>query len=577
MKKLLSLLILFSLVLSVTAMPAQVSAQDGEPTPTEEPAVEPTEEPAGEPTEEPAVEPTEEPAAEPTEEPAEEPTEEPAVEPTAEPTEEPTAEPTEEPAEEPAIEPTEEPTVVPAEEPALIESADEISGSGAQAGPWGATIYISNPNTSAASGAISFYDAADGSLDATYDFTNIGVSGIPAHGSAAIDVASVGIGASSWQGSAVVQASNQVAVQVGLRVNSNTDRMEYSGFTQGSDKVSSPAIACNAFDQDSDLVIMNTGSSATTFTVKYLSTTGGNEPTTGPHTVQGNSSVYLDVCNEVGETGGWLGSATVTGAGGSSLVGVVFQPYVVAPKAVAYETLSGSGGSTVFFPTALQKAFGPQFTSFYALQNVGTGSTTVTLEVFNTSGTSLGTVSQLLAPGGKVSWQPQNAGAPASGFSGSAVASASGGGEIAAITNIGTVATAGCPAGAGQTTAFLNPSNRAEDSGSTLAIPWVEYKSGVDWRSFLAVQNVINTGAGSGTVTVTYYNANGTVATTANLGSISDGAKGNTNPSSAGAGTNFLGSIEITSSNAGDKLVALSNNQQADACHAASALAIPIN
>jgi hypothetical protein len=355
--------------------------------------------------------------------------------------------------------------------------------------------------------------------------------------------------------------------------------MVYSGFSQGSDKVSSPAIACNAFDQDSDLVVMNTGSSDTTFTVKYLSTTGGNEPTTGPHSVKANSSTYLDVCNEVGESSGWLGSATVTAANSSdTLVAVVFQPYITSPKAVAYEALAGTGGSTVFFPTALQKAFGAQFTSFYAIQNVGAGSTTVTLEVFNTSGSSQGTVSKSLASGEKVSWQPQNAGASSTGFSGSAVASASGGGEIAAITNIGTLpAGGGCPSGAGQTTAFLNPSDRAGDSGAKLAIPWVEYKSGIDWRSFLAVQNVNNNGSASGTVTVTYYNPNGTTAASANLGSIADGAKGNSNPSSAGAGSNFLGSIEITSSNSGDKLVGLTNNQQADGCHAASALAIPIN
>jgi len=183
--------------------------------------------------------------------------------------------------EEPPPAPTEEPTVEPAEEPVVIDNSDGISPTGAQAGPWSATIYLSNPNDSAAIGAIFFYET-DGSLDATYDFTNIEAGGIPGHGSAVIDVASVGLGTTAWQGSAVVQASNQVAAQVALKVNPNTDRMLYSGFSRGSNKVSSPAIACNTFDQDSDLVVMNTGSTDTTFTVTYLSTTSGNEPTTGP-------------------------------------------------------------------------------------------------------------------------------------------------------------------------------------------------------------------------------------------------------------------------------------------------------
>ena len=106
-----------------TAEPTQepTSAPTAEPTqePTQEPTIAPTEEPTVEPTEEPTTAPTEEPTAEPTEEPTTAPTEEP----TSAPTEEPTAAPTEEPTAEPTVEPTEEPTTV-TEAPSSLPTAE---------------------------------------------------------------------------------------------------------------------------------------------------------------------------------------------------------------------------------------------------------------------------------------------------------------------------------------------------------------------------------------------------------------------------------------------------------------------
>ncbi len=516
-------------------------------------------------------------AQEPVDEPVEEPVDEPVNEPVDELIDEQVDEPVDEPVdgiEEPVEEPIELEEVESEEVVPEVESSEIGTSGSAQSGAWSATIYISNPNDAASTGSITFY-ATDGSTAATYDFTSIAATGIPAHGSAAIDVGTVGITDASWQGAAVVASSPQVAVQVGLQVDSSTDRMVYSGFSQGAQKVSSPAIICNTYDQDSDLVVMNTSSAEATVNVAYLAS-GTYTPasaTSGPYTIPANSSRYLDVCTEIGATGDWLGSATVTGTSANdALVAVVFQPYVVAPKAVAYEALSGSGSSTVVFPTAQQKIYSAQFTSFYAIQNVGAVDTTATLTVYNLDGTSAGTVSQLLAPGAKVSWQPQDAGAPSSSFLGSAVATASGGGELAAITNIGTLPISGCPTGAGQTAAFLNPSST--DGAATLAIPWVEYKAAPDWRSFIAVQN---TGASaSGTVTVNYYGPDGISVGSADLGTIGAGAKANSNASSAFSTTDFSGSVEIVSTVATDVLVGLTTNQQADSCHAASTLAIPV-
>ena len=240
-------------------------------------------------------------------------------------------------------------------------------------------------------------------------------------------------------------------------------------------------------------------------------------------------------------------------------------------KAVAYETLAGDGSDKIFFPTALQAAFGVKFTTFYAVQNVGSASTNVTFDISPSKGTPK-TVT--LAPGAKVSLQPKDAGA-ADGFSGAATVSASSGGQLAAITNIGALTPASCPTGSGQTGAFLNPS--ISGGASKISIPYVEFKTGTtDWKSFIAVQNIGS--ATSGTVSVKYYGADGTlVGTDSSLATIDAGAKKNSNPSVSGvAQTNFIGSVVIESTNASDTLIALTNNQQSDSCHQASSLGVPV-
>jgi len=444
---------------------------------------------------------------------------------------------------------------------ALEVAAAEISGTGAKDGAWSSTIYVSNPNGAAATGQIVY----QGDQIANKDLN------LPAFGSAAIDLSSV---SGTYEGSAIVSSDSTLAVQVGLAVDSSIDRMLYTGFTQGASKVSMPSVVCNIYDQDSDFVVMNTGDTAASVSITYKEAVADSTDIVKSHSIPAQSSVYLSVCSEVGVANGWTGSATVQGADSDSLVAVNFQPYVSAPKAVAYEALAGAGSEKVFFPTALQKQYAAEFTSFYAIQNVGDASTSVTLTVYNTDGSVLGTATQDLDAGAKWSVQPQHAGA-GDAFSGSAIAT-SPGGEIAAITNIGTKPAGGsCPDGAGQTAAFLNPGNNASDSSSTLAIPWVEYKDGTDWRSFLAIQNVGD--ATSGNVSVMYYDANGNqVGSTDALGTIGAGAKNNSNPSKVSTAGNFFGSVVIMSDNASDSLIALSNNQQADGCHSSSTIAIPV-
>jgi hypothetical protein len=366
-----------------------------------------------------------------------------------------------------------------------------------------------------------------------------------------------------------VQSGSELAASVALKVNSNTDREIYSGFAQGGAAAYMPAVA-NAYGQLSTLAIQNTSGSSTTVTATYLSTTGGANPTFN-FTVPAYASKYLDSSSDNGVGGpslgsGWLGSASFTSSGGD-IVLVNHQPYVNSPKAVAYEGVS-QGYNKIYFPTAIQKTWAAKFTTFYAVQNVGSTNANVTMTVKDTSGVTVGTVSKTLAPNAKVSWQPADAGAP-EGFTGSAVVESTNSVPIAGIINIGTLPMEGCPTGAGQTTAFTAPGEGA----AYVAIPWVEYKSGTDWRSFLAVQNIGT--ATSGNVTVTYYNANGSVAATDSLGTIAPEAKGNSNPNTAGAGSSFVGAAEISSSNSADQLIVLTNNQQADQCHASSLTGMP--
>ena len=473
-----------------------------------------------------------------------------------EPTEEPTVELTEEPTEEPTAEPTEEPTAEPTEEPA-------ISAAAAADGPWSSTIYVSNPHASSTTVSIVFYDES-GNQDASYDVSG----GLPAHGSAVIDISAVGGLDSTWWGSAVVQSDSQLAAAVALRVNSNTDREIYSGFTQANTTAYMPAVA-NAYGQLSTLAVQNTSGSPATVSASYISSNGMGNKSFG-FTVPAYASKFLVSNSNNGVGGpslpsGWLGSASFTSSGGEIVV-LNHQPYTDSPKAVAYEGVS-QGYTKIYYPTALQKVYTAKFTTFYAIQNVGTTTANVRMTIYNTSGVSVGTVNTSLASNAKISWEPRHAGAP-EGFLGSAVVESTNGVSIAGIVNIGTLPMSGCPTGAGQTTAFTAPGEGA----ANVAIPWVEYKNTPNWRSFLAVQNIGT--ATSGSVTVTYYNPNGSVAATHGLGTIPPGSKANSNPSTAGAPASFVGSAEIRSSRSSDQLVVLTNNQQADQCHAASLIGV---
>ena len=139
MRKIISILLVLSMVLGTAVLLAACEGDPGEETTeqtqnqTEEPTQAPTQEPTNAPTvaptdttteaptkaptDEPSEVPTQAPTQVPTAEPTEEPTEDPTEVPTAEPTEEPTAEPTQAPTQEPTEEPTQAPTQAPTQEP----------------------------------------------------------------------------------------------------------------------------------------------------------------------------------------------------------------------------------------------------------------------------------------------------------------------------------------------------------------------------------------------------------------------------------------------------------------------------
>jgi len=464
------------------------------------------------------------------------------------------------------------------EEADAIQAA-ELTGTSAAEGPWSSTIYVSNPNNAAATADIVFYDGA-GTQAGTSNKT------LNAFGSAVIDVASVG---NNFKGSAIVSSDQTLAVQVGLSVSSSVDRMLYTGFSQGNNKVSSPALLCNIFGQNSDLVVMNVGSASANVTVSYAATyKDANDTSKGTytpatkqttHTIPANSSKYLSACTELGITKDWSGSVTVTGGASDKLVGVIFQPFTDGPKAVSYETVVGEGSSTVYFPQAMNRSFPTEQTTYYAIQNVGSTETTVNLEIFKSDGTSFAKKDYVLAPGGKVSTGPEALDVPLrANFSGSAVAKASSGGKIAAVTQLKAFkAGTSCPTNGGLANQYLNAGDGATDSSYKLAVPWIEYKTGsTDWEAFIAVQNIGS--AVSGKITVSYYAPDGTKAGSASVDSLVSGGKKsfNSKDDKITGGESFLGSMVIESENTTDKLVATSSNKQANECNGSGAPAIVI-
>jgi hypothetical protein len=240
--------------------------------------------------------------------------------------------------------------------------------------------------------------------------------------------------ASGWVGSAIVTASQPVAVTV-IEVGPTT-LFAYNGFTDGSTDVVMPLINANNAGYITGVQIMNLGDTDTEVTVSYtpsLAGTACTETKTIPAGKSETFALYAFARSVPGENcvdgAKFIGSARITGnSTNQKLVAVVNQLNIGANKGAAYEAFDPSTATdTVVMPLIMDR--NSNYWTGFSVANVGTTETTVTCTF---SGVAY-TEEAVLQPGQALTALQNGKIAP--GYVGSAVCRASAGGKIVGIVN----------------------------------------------------------------------------------------------------------------------------------------------
>lgn len=240
--------------------------------------------------------------------------------------------------------------------------------------------------------------------------------------------------ANGWVGSAIVTASQPVAVTV-IEVGPTT-LFAYDGFTDGSTEVVMPLVNANNAGYITGIQIMNLGTTDTVVTVSYTPSLAGTSCSETKTVPAGRSTTFALRAFAMSEPGEncadgqrFIGSARVTAnSTGQKLVAIVNQLNASANKGAAYEGFDPSTAtSTVVMPLIMDR--NSNYWTGFSVVNVGNTQTTVTCTFSGSTHTERATLDS-----GKALIALQN-GVIANGYVGSAICTASDNGKIVGIVN----------------------------------------------------------------------------------------------------------------------------------------------
>ena len=326
---------------------------------------------------------------------------------------------------------------------------------------------------------------------------------------------------SNFLGSAVL-GSNQPIVATLVQVPQSStvrNRPLSNGFSTATPNVLLATVLKNQFNTTSKFSIQNTDSVPVDITLQIYDATNPSAP---PYTftetnIPPGAAKYYDMGTLSGLPGSLNGSATVSAVrSGTStpanIVGSVLELSTNSVQATAFEGVS-AGANTVYVATALCQLAGTNASTAYAVQNVGTAPTNVTV-TYSPGGA---TQTKNIQPGAKASFLACDVNSP--NYSGAATLTS--GQPIVVIAK--------AFAAPSFSTAFLGEAQGA----SKLALPYVRYTSNANFatgtrqRAFIAIQNVGTSTVNN--VTVSYRDKLGNVIGTHTIPSIAPGAKANSN------------------------------------------------
>jgi hypothetical protein len=309
--------------------------------------------------------------------------------------------------------------------------------------------------------------------------------------------------------SAIVYASQDVAVVVENEANSHTERTNYTGilpdgssgspgWEQTGSTLYAPVIKRQRYGRSSTIHVANAGSQATTVYVYYYND-GGTARWGGSYALGPNGTVTLSPGG--GGSGGCNASNTICSArlyssNGQPLAGVVREYNDADGRAVTTHNLFNAGATWIYFPLVKYERY--DMSTGLRIQNVGTAGATVTVNYYQKDGTWKCVRPQYTPRYAARTFYDSSC--PGSDFAGNAVASASQ--PLVGMAN--EVSITGPQRKKGYSS-FQGGSQTAY--GSLVYHDF--YQNGHTWDTGIAVQNLSTQNA---SVDLYYYHSNGSPA-----------------------------------------------------------------
>ena len=421
-----------------------------------------------------------------------------------------------------------------------------VAAQSADSATWSTAITYYTPDASGGTLYIRYYQEGSSTpIDS-------GAITLAGHKAGSLFIGNVSGMPSTFSGAAVLEADVPIIATAVNIAGSDYPRPLYSGFdaSQAAQNFFIPTVLYQKYNTNSLLSIQNVGSSAINATLKVYAVGSSTPSFQQTYTIEAQSAKIVAAA-DMGLAAGFSGSAVVEAASGGQVVAAAQENEVSGRGAKAFEGMAADAGATTIYMASMMCEAYSGNTSYYAIQNVGTGTAQVEVDFYDKNGNKVYTATGLsIAEGNKTSVNPCTyvGSAPAlQGISGSAVIRSTNGVDLIAM---GKVSKGGLTP-----TAFLGQS-----AGSTkVAAPYIRWKADptAGERSYVAVMNV---GTGDATnVVARYYDNTGSLAATETLADAANPLpkfiKVNTNPSTAGAldangdfGVNpYGGAVEIES------------------------------
>ncbi len=313
----------------------------------------------------------------------------------------------------------------------------------------------------------------------------------------------------------------------------NYGRPIYSGFNpqDAATPFYVPTVLYQKFNTTSRIGVQNVESFEIAARLKFYAVGASTPTVTKTVDIPAQASYIFTPSDISGLTPGFNGSLVIeaTKKGDPTTQGRVVASSVETADsgrfAYAFEGVA-QGANKIYMPSMLCKYRPEQQMSYYAIQNAGSTTATVTIQFYNTAGAQVGTMSGTdIPPGGKISVQPCVYGVPEN-TSGSAVIESVG----APVIAIGKIS-----ANNGLATAFVG-----QPAGyNKVALPYIRWAADPsrDFRAYIAIMNVGNASATN--IVAKYYDGNGSLAGTHVVANASNPLgvfiKRNSDPYTAGA------------------------------------------